>query len=147
MARVTSRDDQLSGRQTSTYVHVKVANFSHEQIKLPKATILGIAEETPNSLVAAINDRKNTNFSRGYRKRSRNNAVAIDPLFEQYLKDKLGHLFQEERAVMEPVLTKYRYVFHKEGGHDFPKTDLVEHKLLTGELSLLGNPLIECRLH
>ena len=47
MARVTSCDDQLSGRQPSTYVHVMVANFSHEQIELPKATILGLAEETP----------------------------------------------------------------------------------------------------
>ena len=46
MAGVTSCDDQLSGRQPSTYVHVMVANFSHEQIELPKATILGLAEET-----------------------------------------------------------------------------------------------------
>jgi hypothetical protein len=110
-----------------------MANFSHEKIELPKATILGLTEETPNSLVAAINDRETTNFSRSDRKRSRNNALANDPLFEQYLQDKLGHLSQEERAVMEPVLTKYRHVFHKEGSHDFPGTDLVEHRILTGD--------------
>jgi hypothetical protein len=106
-----------------------VANFSHEQIELPKATILGLAEETPNSLVAAINDRETTNFSRGDRKRSRSDAVETDPLFEQYLQDKLGHLSQEEWAVVEPVLTKYRHVFH-----DFPGTDLVEHRNVTGDI-------------
>jgi hypothetical protein len=47
MARLTSCNDQLSGRQPSTYVHVMVAKFSHEEIKLHKATILGLAEKTP----------------------------------------------------------------------------------------------------
>jgi hypothetical protein len=58
-----------------------MANFSHEQIELPKATILGLAEKNPNSLVAAINDRETTNFSHGDRKRSRRGAVEKDPLF------------------------------------------------------------------
>jgi hypothetical protein len=33
-----------------------VVNFSHEEIELPKGTILGVAAETSASIVAAIND-------------------------------------------------------------------------------------------
>jgi hypothetical protein len=42
-----------------------------------------------------------------------------DANFEQYLQDKLGHLTQKERSVMEPVLRKYRHIFHAEGSNDF----------------------------
>jgi hypothetical protein len=35
-----------------------VVNFSHEEIELPKATVLGVAEETSASLVAAIYDEE-----------------------------------------------------------------------------------------
>jgi hypothetical protein len=31
---------------------------------------------------------------------------------------------------MEPVLTKYRHVFHEGSSHDFPGTDLVEHRIV-----------------
>jgi hypothetical protein len=31
------------------------------------------------------------------------------------------------------VLRKYRHVFHQEGSNDFKVTDLVEHKIVTGE--------------
>jgi hypothetical protein len=34
---------------------------------------------------------------------------------------------------MEPVLTKYRHVFHEESSHDFPGTNLVEHRIVTGD--------------
>jgi len=52
--------------------------------------------------------------------------------FKQYFKDKLGHLSHAERSVMEPILVKYRHVFHEEGSNDFRGTDLVEHKIVTG---------------
>ena len=51
--------DQLSSTQTGMYVHVMVVNFSHQEIKLPKATVLGVAEETSASIVADINDEVN----------------------------------------------------------------------------------------
>ena len=53
-ASVTSRDDQLRGRQGC--VHVIVVNFSHEEIELPKGTILGVAEKTSASIVASIDE-------------------------------------------------------------------------------------------
>ena len=53
-APVTSCDDQLRGRQGC--VHVTVVNFSHEETVLPKGTVLGVAEVTSASIVAAINE-------------------------------------------------------------------------------------------
>jgi len=60
---VTSRVDQLRNTSPSVYVHVMVANFSHEEIELPKSTVLGLAEETSASIVAAINDKEPLSFS------------------------------------------------------------------------------------
>jgi hypothetical protein len=34
---------------------------------------------------------------------------------------------------MEPLLTKYRHVFHQENSYDFKGTDLVEHRIVTGD--------------
>ena len=34
---------------------------------------------------------------------------------------------------MEPVLRQYSHVFHDEDGADFEGTDLVEHRIITGE--------------
>jgi hypothetical protein len=59
--------------------------------------------------------------------------VATDPVFDEYLSDKLGYLNTEERAVMEPMLKKYRHVFHQEGSNEFKGTDLAEHEIVTGD--------------
>jgi hypothetical protein len=54
-------------------------------------------------------------------------------VFWQYLNGKLEHLTMEERSVMEPLLMKYRHVIHQEGSNDFNGTDLVEHRIVTGD--------------
>ena len=53
-APVKSCDNHLRGRQGC--VHVIVVNFSHEEIELPKGTILGVAEKTSASIVASIDE-------------------------------------------------------------------------------------------
>jgi cobyrinic acid a,c-diamide synthase len=83
-----------------------VENFSHEKIKLPKATILGVAEETSASIAAEINDEVKINSNRRRKTQCRVNSVADDANFETYLQDNLGYLSQAERSVMEPVLRK-----------------------------------------
>jgi hypothetical protein len=125
--------DQLSGIQTGGYVHVMVVNFSHEKIKLPRATVLGVAEETSASIVAEINDEVKTNSKHRRKTQCGVNTVVDDANFEQYLQDKLEHLSQAERSVMEPVLRKYRHVFHVDGSNDFKGTDLIEHRIITGD--------------
>jgi hypothetical protein len=90
------------------YVHVMVVNFSHEEIQLPKATVLGVAEETSASIVADINDVVKTNFNHRKKTHCGVNTVLDDANYERYLQDKLGHLSHAERSVMEPNLRKYR---------------------------------------
>jgi hypothetical protein len=45
----------------------------------------------------------------------------------------LGHLSQEERATLEPVLLRYRHVFYDEDINDFRGTDVIEHRIITGD--------------
>jgi hypothetical protein len=103
-----------------------LVNFSHEEIELPRATILGVAEETSASLVVLINDSESQESS------CKDGSVS-DSSFRHYVRDKLGHLTQEERSVMELVLMKYRHVFHQEGSNDFKGTGLVKHRIVTGD--------------
>jgi len=76
---------------------------------MTKATVLGVAEETSASIVAAIEEI--VNFSHSMKQRCAGNTVVNDPSFKQYLQDKLGHLPPAERSVLEPDLLKYRHVF------------------------------------
>jgi hypothetical protein len=108
-----------------------VKNFSHEHIVLPKATVLGVAEEIAEILVVRMS-------STGKQRTKSCFNTSIDARkdkaeFDQYIQDRLGHLAAAERSVIEPVLWKYRSVFHKEGSNDFPCTDLVEHRIITGD--------------
>jgi AICAR transformylase/IMP cyclohydrolase PurH len=96
-----------------------VLNFSHEEIELPKGTTLGVAEETSARIVAAINEEGTSNFRSTGKKHRKVNMVVNNTSFKQYLQDKLGHLSQAERTVMEPILIKYRHIFHEEGSNDF----------------------------
>jgi hypothetical protein len=101
-------------------------NFSHEEIELPNATVLGLAEETSASIVAKCNDEVQTNSEHSRKFKCGVNTVIEDANFEQYLQDKLGHLTHKERSVMEPALRKYRHILHVEGSNDFKGTDLIE---------------------
>jgi hypothetical protein len=109
-----------------------VVNFSQEEIELPKATVLGVAEETSASILAAINEKESLSVSQNGKTPQRVSTAGKDTLFQQYLRDRLGHLNPEERPVLEPVLVKYRHVFHREGSNEFRGTDLAEHKIITG---------------
>ena len=71
-------------------------------------------------------------FTNGKRANKNRNATA-EAKCRDYLDSVLGHLTRKERAVMEPVLRQYRHVFHDEDGADFEGTDLVEHRIITGE--------------
>ena len=68
---------------------------------------------------------------------NKNRNAAAEAKCRDYLDSVLGHLTRKERAVMEPVLRQYRHVFHDEDEADFEGTDLVEHKIITGD----ANPI------
>jgi hypothetical protein len=109
-----------------------LVNFSCEEIVLPKATVVGVAEEISASVVATINDSETTTDipKRGDCKEV--HTVGAEKKFKEYLQGVLGHLNRQERAVMEPVILKYRKVFHDAEDHRFKGTDLVEHRIITG---------------
>jgi len=50
---MTSQDDHAAVR--ARCVHVMVANFSMQELTIPKATLLGVAEEVSESVVDKIN--------------------------------------------------------------------------------------------
>jgi len=114
-------------------VHIMLVNFSGEEIVLPKATVVGVAEEVSPSLVAAINADTNPADERDARESTHVYSVAGVTKFREYVNQVLGHLPKQDREVMEPVLRKYRHVFHLYEDSPFPGTDLVEHRLLTGD--------------
>jgi hypothetical protein len=46
-------------------------------------------------------------------------------------------------SIMEPVLVKYKHVFHEEGSNDFQDTDLGEHQIVTGDAKPIRKPPTE----
>jgi hypothetical protein len=75
-----------------------IVNFSHDEIELPKATVLGIAEETSTSIVAELNDEVKTNSEHSRKFKCGAYTVIEDANFEQYLQHKLGHLTHKESS-------------------------------------------------
>jgi hypothetical protein len=70
-------------------------------------------------------------------------TVTINPELRQYVGEKLAHLSQDKRRVMEPILLKYRRVVHGDVCNDFRGTDVIEHSIVTGEARPVRGPSIE----
>jgi len=107
---------------------------------IAEGNLLGLTEETSASVVAEINDEVKTNFNHRRKTHCGVTTVLDDSNYKQYLQDKLGHLSHAERSVMEPVLRKYGHVFHVEGSNDFRGTDLIEHRIVTGDAKPVRKP-------
>jgi hypothetical protein len=110
-----------------------VVNFSHEELVLLKSTVLGVAEEVSPSMIAAINNQTDSNQSSNQEQRKQVYTVEQDERFQSYIHSVLEHLTPKDRAVMEPVLRAYRYVFHDDKCAKFEGTDLIEHRIITGD--------------
>jgi len=117
-----------------------VVNFSHEEIQLPEATVLGVAEETSASVVVAINEEVKSNSDHSKETYCGVNTIVDDANFKQYLQDKLQHLTHAEISLMETLLRKYRHVFHVKGSNDFRGTDLIEHRIISGDAKPIRKP-------
>jgi hypothetical protein len=107
-----------------------LANFSDETLILPKATIVGIAEEISESIVNRINAKAETNLNEPPKPpRKRKNEA----LYNKLLQGKLDHLTPEERQRIEPVLVKYAHIFHDEETNGFKGTSVIEHQIPVGD--------------
>jgi hypothetical protein len=130
----TGSDTSQGSDVEKVAVHMIVVNVSHEEVELPKGTVLGVAQEVSETLVAAVNDGPVSEPRRGTPR------VKIDASFRIYLNDKLSHLTQEERTVLKPVLVKYRRTFYVEEFNDTRGTDLVQHEIETGDAKPIRRP-------
>jgi hypothetical protein len=74
-----------------------VANFSDEELTLPKATVLGVAEEVTESVIESINAG---NESGEYRKDKQGNLNRNKALYRKFLKGKVDHLSKGEKGTI-----------------------------------------------
>ena len=128
-SRVTSEHDHTVAGARNSCAYVMVANFNNEELTIPKATVLGVAEEISEALLDMINagNRSNLGSPTNQQRKRRNKA-----LYQKLLQGKLDHLSEKERKSIEPVLLEYAHVFHDKKTNDFKGTDVVELQILVG---------------
>jgi hypothetical protein len=109
-----------------------VVNFSEEELTVPKGTVLGIAQEMSESLVVPIDESVSTvkNAKAGLFSES---SQKVTRKFKEYIATKLAHLSKIERKIIEPVLWEYADLFHDDKDNDFKSTNVVEHRIETGD--------------
>jgi len=117
---------------------VMITNFSDEALTVPKATVLGVAEEVSESVVDKINTAGQSSVNTPD---ETNKGVRNRELYQKLLKGKLEHLPQHERQLIEPVLVKYAHVFHDEELNDFKATNMVEYEIPVGDSTPIRRPL------
>jgi hypothetical protein len=116
---------------------VLLANFSQEKLTLPKATVLGLAEEVSEALTDRINIEKpqGTGSPNSPQMGARHKA-----LYDKLLGGKLDHLNKNEKRLIEPVLQKYAHVFHDEETNDFKSRNVIEHKIVVTDPTPIRRP-------
>jgi len=107
------------------------------KLTLPKATVLGLAEEVSEALIDGINIEKpqGTGSPNSPQQGARNKA-----LYDKLLGGKLDHLNKNEKRLIEPVLQKYAHVFHDEETNDFKSTEVIEHKIVVTDPTSIRRP-------
>ena len=133
---MTSRHGcEVTGSPNSAYV--MIANFSGEELTLPKSTVIGLAEEVSEPLIDKINAKSEPSANAPTKPpRKRNNKL----LYDKLLHGKLDHLTQDDRRHIEPVLLKYAHIFHDEESNDFKETKVVEHQIIVGDTAPIRRP-------
>ena len=117
--------------------YVLLANFSNETIVVPKATVLGVAEEISESLIDRINPKCKSELDTPVipQRQKKNEAF-----YGKLLQGMLDHLSQDEGQLIERILLKYTHVFHDESTNDFKRTDFVEYQILVGDTPHISRP-------
>ena len=132
---LTSRDSHAETR--ARYAYVMVANFTDEKLTIPKATVLGVAEEVGEPEIDRLNAVSGADAGQHEMPQTqKRNEV----LYHKLLRGKLEHLIQKERQLLEPVLLKYTHVFHDEESNKFKGTNVVEHEILLNDTRPIRRP-------
>ena len=117
--------------------YVMVTNFSDVALIVPKATVLGIAEELSESIVDKINKEGQSSFNAPTES---HNCEKNKELFQKLLKGRLDHLPPHERQLIEPVLIKYAHVFYDKELNDFKATNVVKYEIAVGDTTPIRRP-------
>jgi hypothetical protein len=107
-----------------------VVTFSQETLTVPKAIILGIAEEVSEPLVDKIN--ANSDFPTRLRRKKRMKLFTRSSCRIS--------LSQEDIQILEKVLLKYSHIFHDEATNDFKGTSVIEDQIPVGNLQPIRRP-------
>ena len=88
-SEVTSEDDHTVARERNSCTYVMVANFSNEELTIPKATVLGVTAEISEAIVDRINagNRSNSGSPTNQQRKRRNKA-----LYQKLLQGKLEEI-------------------------------------------------------
>ena len=114
-----------------------LANFSDQTLTVPKAIVLGIAEEVSKPLIDRINNGKELNFESPLKPHRKKKNEA---LYRNLLNGKLDHLNKEDKELIEPALLKYAHVFHDEETNAFKGTKVIEHEIAMGDARPIRRP-------
>jgi hypothetical protein len=114
-----------------------LANFSGEKLTIPKATVLGVAEEVSETLIDSINAGigKDANLPSQPPRKKRNEA-----LYDKLLSGKLDQLTPDELRHTEPVLLEYAHVWHEEDSNEFVGIKAVQHQIVVGDAAPIRRP-------
>jgi hypothetical protein len=116
---------------------VIVANLSDEQLIIPKATVLGVAEEITEELVDRVNPRDPPiSDPLSVKQKKKRNEF----LYRKLLRGKLNHVPVKERQLTEPVLLKYAHLFHDKQMNYFKGTSVIEHEIPLNDTRPIRKP-------
>jgi len=132
-----TREDRDVARTRKNCALIMVANFSDEELTIPKATVLGIAEEVTEETVDKINVRDN---SQPQPLSNREKENKNKTLYKKLLEGKLDHLSEDDKRTLEPVLLRYAHVFHDEQTNDFKGTTVIEHQIIVDNARPIRKP-------
>jgi hypothetical protein len=118
-------------RYPSDFIMLVIANFSDEELPVPKGTVLGVAQEISENLAVSLIDEEVADRSTEQTFSGSNKEVPKG--FRKYVNEKLAHLYRAERKIIEPVLIKYAGIFHDYEDNDFRSNNVVVDKIETGD--------------
>jgi hypothetical protein len=87
--QLTSLQGHIFSEAPRNCAYVMITNYSDEELTVPKATVLGIAEDISESIVVKINREGESRFDVPTKSHSCEKNKA---LFQKLLKEKLNHL-------------------------------------------------------
>jgi hypothetical protein len=152
-----NKGSRKGGSKIIGYVPIQIVNLSLEEIQLSKRMYVGTASPTETCVGIETKDEEKLakvqdvlGIKHMGDKNKGRDEIGRDPyddvnnmkygdkrrseiVFDLYLNEKLGHLTEQDRNKLEPILKKYSHIFYQEGSSAIGCTSTVKHKINTGD--------------